>query len=73
LALFSGCANKPVLHKPLPVVNQDRIETINQNFDLYVLNKFHSIDNFKQKVDLKLLNLQKTPNQQINNSFIYYK
>lgn len=72
LILFSGCANKNVkLSKPIPLLQKDNIESMNEDFDLYVLNTFKNIDKFKEKVDKKILDLNKK--EENNNMFIYYK
>ena len=69
---FSGCANKNVkLSKPIPLLQKDNIESMNEDFDLYVLNTFKNIDKFKEKVDKKILDLNKK--EENNNMFIYYK
>ena len=68
---FSGCANKPQISKPVPIIQKDKIQSMKDNFDLYVLNTFKNIDSFKGKVDKKILNLTKKP--QNFDEFIYYK
>jgi len=68
--LFSGCANKITVTKPLPVMQKDKITEMNENFDSYVLNTFNNIDTFKNRVNKKILNLNQ---QKHYGEFIYYK
>ena len=72
MALFSGCANKVTVTKPLPVIQKDKITAMNEDFDSYVLNTFHNIDTFKSRVEKKILNL-KQKKQHHYDEFIYYK
>ena len=73
LVLFSGCARQVNLKKPLPVISQDNIQVMQENFNLYTLQTFKSIDAFKKKVENKIMGLQQSSNTDINNAFIYYK
>ena len=68
--MFSGCANKITVTKPLPVMQKDKITEMNENFDSYVLNTFNNIDTFKNRVNKKILNLNQ---QKHYGEFIYYK
>ena len=76
MVLFSGCAKQVKLKKPLPVISQDNVQIMQENFDLYTLNTFKNIDSFKKKVEDKIMGLQQNNNNintNINNAFIYYK